>query len=364
MLSTILIPLDGSRLAAQVLPYAGRLARAAGARLVLLRVAPPLGWGRHPHPEREALAELHLVAGKLTAEGLAVETAIYHGHAEEVGRAIIEAGREQRADLIAMSSHGRGGLGPWICGSVAQQVLRQAGVPVLLVPAASEHAWPDDRPLHILVPFDGSRLAETALGPAREIADTLGGHLVLLRVSDPPHEATAFGPESGVAEARAYLDTVARSVWRAVPPEVHVAVGSPASTIAKFVSEQRVDLVAMATHGRSGLARLVMGSVATGTLQRLAVPLLLIRPAAMRQLSTAATSTPEQAPERGPSGAAISVGFSVREVDLLVHALGGLLYAVDGEWQSAETARSLLGRLEQTEAASREATADAPVGGP
>jgi nucleotide-binding universal stress UspA family protein len=318
---TILVPLDGSTLAERALPYATAVARAAGARLVLARTAAagavpeeatwvggapggvalgPAGPGapadREPAPTRreesgpDPVRYLEEVAAGLVGE--AVEPSLVLGPA---GEAILREARERGVDLIVMSTHGRSGLGRWLYGSVADHVLRHAGVPVLLVSAVCAPAWPEGGPGTILVPLDGSELAEAALAPAAVLAGLFRARLLLLRVVEPPATAgAAFGagyddtdddPAAALSEAEGYLEGVARSLHEdGPPPEVAAAEGPAAATIARVARERGAGLIAMGTHGRSGLGRLVLGSVATGTLHQAAVPLLLVRPGPARSL--------------------------------------------------------------------------------
>ena len=134
MLTTVLVPLDGSALAEYALPYAARLARAAGGRLVLVRAAPDA-------PARQrAEAELAAVAERLFTEGVPVEAHVRRGAAGDV---ILEGARAWAAGLIVTATHGRSGVGRWLHGSVADHVLRHAPVPVLLVSRACERRWPE-----------------------------------------------------------------------------------------------------------------------------------------------------------------------------------------------------------------------------
>ena len=285
MLRTILVPVDGSALAWRAVPYATRLARAARARLILLHATSPGG------PEQPSPFELTAMADGLRQSGISVEAVVYRVYHDDMARAICDAARERAADLIVMSTHGRGGLGRWLYGSVADAVLRQAEVPVLLVSATCDHSWPTNRPPRLLVPLDGSEIAVGALKPAAELAGSLRAELLLLRVIDSaayPYlwsdASTWKDPEPDTAEARQQLEQLAeplRAIGRTV--EVLTVFGSPTAVIASVADERGVDLIAMATHGRGGLARLVLGSVATATLQRASVPLLAVRPVAVRQ---------------------------------------------------------------------------------
>jgi nucleotide-binding universal stress UspA family protein len=164
--------------------------------------------------------------------------------------------------------------------------MRRAPVPVLVVPATCDRDWPAGEPLRVLVALDGSEYAEAALTAAGTLAP-LGAEYTLLRVVEPPAPVTAepglythlFDPEAEEAAARAYLGRVAEGGWAAGSPiTTMVEVGSPVAVLAAYAHQQAADLVVLATHGRSGLARLVLGSVATGVLQRAGTPVLLVRP--------------------------------------------------------------------------------------
>jgi nucleotide-binding universal stress UspA family protein len=190
-----------------------------------------------------------------------------------------------------MATHGRSGPARWLYGSVADQVLRRAPVPVLTVPPDAAGVWPADRPPTLLVPLDGSTLAEAALEPTAELAASLGSALVLVQVIPfPPYPLladdgaylAAFDCDTAEASAQEYLAGVAARLQPTVPQvRWRVQLGQPAVAIAEIAREEGADVIAMATHGRTGLARLVLGSVATALLQRASVPLLLIRPASL-----------------------------------------------------------------------------------
>jgi nucleotide-binding universal stress UspA family protein len=307
MYRNILVPLDGSLLAERALPYAEHLAQASGARLLLVRAALAHGlYGRGPlqseaQAVREAQRYLKETAARLSKPGV-VETAMFYGDAAE---AILEEIRLRKIDLVVMATHGRSGIGRWLFGSVAQQVLSHIEVPLLLVPLACEADWPAAPPARVLVPLDGSPLAAEALGPACELAAGLGAELFLLRAVDPSaangaavrdeaalvrlatqdpglvdtvcylegHDAAAFGA------ARQYLDGIAAALrasgYRAT---AHVAVGPADVAIGEAARAGATAAIAMATHGRAGLPRAVLGSTTDGVLRRANQPLLVVRP--------------------------------------------------------------------------------------
>jgi nucleotide-binding universal stress UspA family protein len=302
MLKTIMVPLDGSNFAWRAMPYAIRLARPVQARLILLGAA-GVDWIDPPSE-----TEFDTMAETVRKSGVEAEPIIERVYHEDMARAICETAAERRVDLIVMSTHGRGGLGRWIYGSVADQVLRQSSVPVVLISAICEHHWPEDRPLRILVPLDGSDFAREAITSAEEMAAKLQAELLFLQVIDSAEypylfsdPATWKDAEPELAKARQSLEALANPI-RATGQAVQVlaAFGSPAATIARIARGQGIDMIAMATHGRGGLARLVLGSVATGTLHRANVPLLLVRPAAVRQTAGDAAAEPvEVSPTTG-----------------------------------------------------------------
>lgn len=297
MLQTILVPLDGSALAERALPYASGLARAASGRLILMRVTSSVGLTQQTPPQAAALAEIEALAASLRAAGVPAEAYVRHSYYQDephgdretyeelVSRQICHVVRQRNVDLIAMSTHGRSGLGRWLYGSVADQVLRDAEVPVLLISPICERPWPAEPPVRILVPLDGSALAEEAIAVAVQLAEALRAELVLLRVVERySPDFNDFNLHAERARAESYLQEVAAGL--SVPARLLVLESAhelPATVIARSAREEGVHLVAMATHGRSGLARVLMGSVATTTLRQVDVPLLLVQPAAIRR---------------------------------------------------------------------------------
>lgn len=288
MQKTILVPLDGSPLAEHALPQAAGLARALGARVVLL-------YARWPVIPDEDGPDLEAVVGRLRADGVVADHHVRHlPSLGESGQTILEAAADVGASLIVMATHGRGGLSRLLHGSVADHILRHAMLPVMIVSPFCERLWPSDRPLRVLVTLDGSDLAERVLEPLRDLIGPLRSELVLLRITESidfvkPHgdecdvcrAARARGEEPDIepVRVRRYVEDVAsrlRETGMNVEAEMHI--GHPTSTIVKVAAERDVDLIAMATHGRGGLERVVMGSVATETLRRATVPLLLVRP--------------------------------------------------------------------------------------
>jgi nucleotide-binding universal stress UspA family protein len=290
LVTTILLPVGELALAERALPFATTLARTTGARLVLVRAASaqPLP-GMDPRAaglaaSQRAEAELGVIVERLRQEGLTADATVYAG---EAGEAIVGAVRQWQADFVVMATHGRTGMARWIGGSVADSVLRRTSVPVLLVPAACKRGWPVDSGLRIVVPLDGSWLAEQALVQARAVAGT-GGEILLYRAL-LPYAAIDSGETLDTlwtdlladvrSEAVHYLEGVA-TMLRADGYRVRTAVehGAPVPRIAEYARREQVDLIVLSSHGRAGAARWLLGSVAEDLLREAPAPLLLVRP--------------------------------------------------------------------------------------
>src|SRR5437879_3275621 len=278
MFSTLVVPLDGSELAERALPYAVRLAAERGGRLVLVRAAlgpPPSGldWeGQQLAVMEEASEYLSRVAEKV-ATRVPVTTAPLYGHAAD---AILSAAEQFNADSIVMATHGRTGLAHLLQGSVAEAVLTRSHLPVFVVYARpGEAAAPpfDSASARIMVPLDGSAFAETALTAALEIVGA-AGELVLSSVAAAPDHVErddqgrvrAYLDQQEEASRRETLDYLrqveAQLKWQRPDLRVtlDVRVGDPAPGIAMAEIACGVDLVVMATHGRTGIRRAVLGS--------------------------------------------------------------------------------------------------------
>jgi len=155
--------------------------------------------------------------------------------------------------------------------------------------------WPRDRPLRVLVPLDGSELAQETLGPTAKLARTLGANIQLLQVIVPltytyadPAAYLVYDPLIQAEEVQRYLETVATDLRaRGLTVNTFDAIGPAAPAIADAATQQGSDLVAMSTHGSGGVTRLLMGSVATGVVPRAHVPILIVRPTAVRVHVTA-----------------------------------------------------------------------------
>src|SRR6476469_461536 len=205
MTSYILVPLDGSSLAEAALPSATALARATASTLILLRVVPPLTmiepmggavypgdafWDAYEHEPEVAREYVSKVAANLRHDGIAVQTRVAYG---EPAACILEhISAFPTINYVAMGTHGRSGLGRIFFGSVAEKVLRLSTVPVLLVRSGRDVAMQAEMEQakrtfkHILVPLDGSELAEHGIQQARRLALDTDADITLLAVVPNP----------------------------------------------------------------------------------------------------------------------------------------------------------------------------------
>ncbi len=280
MIERILVPLDGSELAETVLPYTEYVAARSGAEMRLLTVV-------GTDAERtEASAYLAPLCDHLRSRAVEASVATAPGDAAET---ILAEADNWNVDLIAMSTHGRSGVLRWVFGSVADKVLHATTRPLLLVRARP----PGERPVEvkidrILVPLDGSELSLSILPYVEDMARALGASLVLINTLIPLdiYPAAEMSPvqvgsvlDDLMAQARSFLAEVAKEVEaRGVKARSVVTVGFPVDEVIRVAQEVGAGLLAVATHGRSGVNRWIMGSVADGIVRRSTLPCLMVRP--------------------------------------------------------------------------------------
>jgi len=309
MYRKMLVLLDGSELAEVVFPFAKELAARLNLDVTMLQVYGDIG--RNFVPVHQAYIERAAEKIKsqiedvqerlgipLEEKQVEVRGELADGHyAEE----ILSYAENSKIDLILMASHGRSGIRRWRMGSVADKVLRAAKVPVLFIRAGTEDATPYDQwPTRtIVVPMDGSERAESVLPHVIALAKQRAIEPVmvnLIRVCDPPIAPSYYSPElSGVPlnwgefmeqettrckqTASDYLGNIAKQLEdQGIKAESTVLVGQAADEIINFVSKNPFSIVVMATHGRTGLSRLVFGSVTESVLQAASNPILLTKP--------------------------------------------------------------------------------------
>jgi nucleotide-binding universal stress UspA family protein len=276
MYKHVVVPLDGSSLAEGALGPATAFARSTGGQLLLYRAVEP---DRQPASVDAYLAE---VAGRL--DGVVADTS--SSAADPPAEGIERALRGLDDAILCMSSHGRGGIGRSLLGSVAEDVLGRVGDPLLLVgPHCEADRSPVEGPLVVCV--DGSKLSEAIVRPAADWAKAFGMTVVFLQVISTNIEAElqAAGVRPEDVREGSYVTGLAlRLKDLGVDPadwEVlrHRDPSQPASRIVEFVREREAGLVAMSTHGRTGLRRLLIGSVAMRVVHDASCPVLICRPA-------------------------------------------------------------------------------------
>ena len=312
MFKKILVPLDGSIEAETVLPYVRDIAARFDSEVDILSVG--LGSKRRRvnqlleeyvqhavehlqkheitsravllyssvEEEMAAYSEITASRGSLKARGQVV----YGGPAEN----ILSYSQRNHVNLVIMATHAHGGLLRWWLGSVFEKVVSRSLVPILGIHSKQVREIDSTGKTffrRILTPLDGSAAGEAALHDAEAVALKTGASIVLLHVIPAPHavEARWLGPElndfvKAMHDAgREYLDkTEKRLAARGIDTAVRIAAGDPAETIIDTAKKEKVDLIAVSTHGRSGIPRWVLGSVADKILHESKLPMWLVRP--------------------------------------------------------------------------------------
>jgi nucleotide-binding universal stress UspA family protein len=287
MFKTILVPLDGSPLSEKALPAAVSIARRANGSLRLVTVLVPKveGWTQAIREPHDVKTVLDLVAHRVreAAPGVTVDTDLLEG---QIAETLAARAADVRADLIVATTHGRGALSRFWLGSVTDELLRRAPVPVLVVRPGEDKGADVAAEIpvrRVLVPLDGSPGAEAALGPATALARLYGAGLELLHVVSPmpaimPGNPATLAAEEVSRQAQQSLNRVAERLRQdglAVTTRVVIY-----DRVAAAVLEQAGpdDVIALATNARRGVARWVLGSVADKLVRASEVPVLVVGP--------------------------------------------------------------------------------------
>lgn len=300
-LDRILVPLDGSRLADGILSQVRRLLVRADAEVNFLHVLESGVAG-----PADACEHVEGLAMALEREGARVATHFVHG---DPAVEIVRAAEDLDVGLTAMATHGRSGVSRLLRGSVAERVLRESTRPLLLAnPSVLAEAGGPLRIRRILVPVDGSEEAGAILPLVTDVARCFESEVLLLRVEyalglfngletepvDP--SVTALRPLSTV---RASLGPIRRDLEaQGLRVRTLATYGSEADEILYAADREDVDLVAMSTHGRSGIARWMQGSVTEQVLRQCSKPLLVRRYGAAAALDGSSASSARLASAR------------------------------------------------------------------
>ncbi|MDD9994183.1 MAG: universal stress protein [Dehalococcoidia bacterium] len=323
MFTKVLVPLDGSEVSKGILPFVTEIAREMEIGVVLARAMDfdhleegvvdsdlgrllrslredganvPSGHATRAEPwasnlaariERAIRAPLDDFAAELAHDEITAETAIRYGPASD---AIIGMARETGCDLIAMSTRGRSLLASGILGSVTYKVLHESPLPVLAITPerASMYTESDYALSRVIVPLDGSELAETVLPYATTLAGRMNLELTLVRVVHDGGELVDDGmltldllagiDKKAAAKAVDYLATVKRGLSDSgIEAGTELLRGKISSEIAAYAHRMEHCMIALTTHGRSGASRLLLGSVAEAVVRESGIPVLVVR---------------------------------------------------------------------------------------
>ncbi|MBO0783632.1 MAG: universal stress protein [Ktedonobacteraceae bacterium] len=308
MFQKILVPLDGSARAEQAIPVAARIARGVGGSLVLLRVIPRISdyaWRSLDPPvvlpdvlakERaEAAVYLQRLLSSQDLDGVGIQTEVRDG---DPAYTILTVAHELQATMMVMCSHGERGIKRWMMGSVSLKVARHSAIPVFVLrpneQGISAPFTSKGSQVRILVPLDGSKSAEEALEPAMLLAHSLTApvnaalHLAcVLLADDEERERAIQAAQEYLAEVEKKLlqSEAGRSITITSSISLHVDAAQALIRLAEHGEGMReiagftgCDIIAIATHGRSGVPRWVMGSVTERILDSTTLPLLIVRP--------------------------------------------------------------------------------------
>jgi nucleotide-binding universal stress UspA family protein len=305
MFKQILVPLDGSTRAEQALLVAARIARAANGSIVLMRVANfPMDYGGG-YTQTPLLTEqvieteldnvddyLKKIATSDALAGISIKTEAMFGQPLQDILAVVES---RRVDLVVICSHGRTGLKRWALGSIAQALAHQSPVPLLVLREGGQvsaiGSGARTYPVCALVALDGSPFAETALIPAANLVAALAApdqgvlHLaqVVTHVGDEAQQKAKKYITDVAEQLQQKLKKLNLSITWSLLRDRDIAgaiVDLTEHSEVKTTAEQiyGCDLIAMSTHGRGGLERLMMGSITERVLHATKLPMLIVRP--------------------------------------------------------------------------------------
>lgn len=289
----VLVPLDGSDLAAEALPVAASIcAQIPGTELILTRALPftPLSYGVLAAPQyipadiyqqmsddQEQLAREYLEAAATEASKRGAHNRIHIARGDSAA-IILDVAAGEHASLIVMTTHGRTGLARFALGSIADRVVRGGATPVLLLRSFQTQSWSNTTIRHVLIPLDGSILSEAPLvGIVPQLAGAVIQQVTLLQVVDPRDGAEAVSrAESYLTQAQSRLKERLGEKMCAI--QTLVRSGPVAATILDCTQAAECGVVIMSTRGEAGIGRLAFGGVTDRVLRDGQTPLLLVYP--------------------------------------------------------------------------------------
>jgi len=291
----ILVPLEGSELAEKALPYAKSIAKLKKGSLTLFAVSLAIFVERR---DRLFASYLEVSAKELNDQKIKTTTATGYG---DIADQIIKYANNNQMDLIVMSTHGYSGAKKWMFGSITQKVLYGTAIPVLLVKAKAPPASVELN--RILVPVDGSPFSESTFPYVEELAKNTKKEVLLLHICEPP-VVPSYGNKPINPKWKKYRDDMWQELenlstnyldktiaemkskrLKATYKVVKAQTGDVTKNILQISKDENIDLIIMATQGRSNVNRLVYGNVANKIVEQSSQPVMLIRPAASLPVS-------------------------------------------------------------------------------
>jgi nucleotide-binding universal stress UspA family protein len=286
MWKKILVPLDGSDLAELALPYAQELVSAFDSELILLYVSEP---AEHEYLHMHQLY-LEKVAVQMKKLVKRVSPLVVSGKPAEE---IVKYTEKNDIGLIIMASHGHSGIIPWATGGIASKVIDATGVPLLLIKTTKPRRKTKGKHLisRILLPLDGSEAGEAAITRVKELKFRFEAEVILLEVVPEGRHIRTIGgldyilfPEQELetfkTEAKAYLGEVYKRLQRGKGElKVEIKSGEVAKEILNYAKRKKASLIAISSHGHSGMTKWVFGSTAQEIIQDSPIPVLVVKAA-------------------------------------------------------------------------------------
>ena len=285
---TILVPLDGSEIAEKALPYVKSVAKLKNSNVILFAVSLTVFVDRR---DRLFTSYLEATAKELNEDGIKATTATSYG---DVAREIVKYANSNKIDLIVMATHGYSRAKQWMFGSITQKVLYGTKIPVLLIKSKSPDVSVEFN--RILLPLDGSPFSESTLPYAVGLAKNTKKEVLLLHICEPPivpsygsrpinptwkkHRDDMWAEMEGLATSYLKKTMVAlkKKGIKAKSRVIKAQGAEVTKTIMQISKEEHIDLIIIATRGRSGASSWVYGSIANRIVDEFSQPILLIRP--------------------------------------------------------------------------------------
>lgn len=283
MYQRILVPLDGSRLAEQVIPYVEVLAKRLNSQVMFITVCPP------GNSAGQSLTEyVETKAEEIQSRGVKVKAVYLEG---EPAATIIDFAADNDISLITILTHGRTGISHWSLGSIASKVVQRSHIPVLLIRSSQQEVTSADAEMRkILVTLDGSQFAEAVIPYIESLARAMESRVTLLRVAEPLNlpQLAAYRERENYErqfiiklerEAQRYIARKKNTLrTRGIKVDSVLLRGKPVEVIIRYAEDESINLIAMTTHGFSGITKWAYGSVAAKVIEVASKPMLLVRP--------------------------------------------------------------------------------------